>query len=124
MQVQDGVSLNRGEGALQVRLLGLDTLQVDIDGLIAEVRDQILARFAAILATTNDRNHRIEVIKRNLVALKDVLAFASPRQQVDGAAAYHIDAMINEVLDGLHQAHFLRLAVGHSQEDHAERFLH
>ena len=32
--------------------------------------------------------------------------------------------MVDEVLDGLHQAHFLGLAVHHRQQDHAETFLH
>ncbi len=32
--------------------------------------------------------------------------------------------MINEVLDRLHQAHFLGLVIHHRQQDHAETFLH
>ena len=45
-------------------------------------------------------------------------------EQVGGAAADHIDAVIDEVLDGLNQAHFLGLVVHHRQQDHAEAFLH
>ncbi len=32
--------------------------------------------------------------------------------------------MINEMLDGLDQPHFLGLSIGHRQENHAEAFLH
>ena len=46
------------------------------------------------------------------------------RQQVGGAAPHHIDAMVDEVLDRLDQSHFLRLAVDHGEEDHAEALLH
>ena len=53
-----------------------------------------------------------------------MLALASLHQQVGGTPPHHIDAVIDEVLDGLHQAHFLRLAIDHGQEDHAEAFLH
>ena len=60
----------------------------------------------------------------SLVALEDVLALASLQQQVGGAAAHHVDAVIDEVLDGLDQAHFLGLVVDHGQEDHAEALLH
>ena len=45
-------------------------------------------------------------------------------KQVGSAAAHHIDAVIDEVLDGLDQAHFLGLAVDHGQQDHAEALLH
>ena len=45
-------------------------------------------------------------------------------QQVGGAAAHHVDAVVDEVLDRLDQAHFLGLPVDHRQQDHAEAFLH
>ena len=45
-------------------------------------------------------------------------------QQVNRAPAHHVHAVINEVLDGLHQPHFFGLSIHHRQENHAEAFLH
>ena len=53
-----------------------------------------------------------------------MLAVTRLLQQERGAAADHIDAVIDEVAHGLHQAHFFRLAIDHGQEDHAEALLH
>src|SRR5207248_9712611 len=53
LQVEDGVSLDRRKRALQRRLFGLDALQVHVNRLIAEVRDQVVARFATVLTATN-----------------------------------------------------------------------
>ena len=64
------------------------------------------------------------MIERGQVAFENVFAVFGFREQVGGAAADYIDAVIDEVLDGLHQAHFLGLVVHHRQQDHAEAFLH
>ncbi len=49
------------------------------------------------------------------------LALAS---RIRGAAADHVHAVVDEVLDGLHQTHFLGLVVRNREQDHAEAFLH
>ena len=53
-----------------------------------------------------------------------MLAVAGLVEQVGGAAAHDIDAVIDEVLDRLDQPHFLGLSVHNSEQDHAEAFLH
>ncbi len=45
-------------------------------------------------------------------------------QQEGGAAADDFDAVIDEVLDGLDQAHFTGLSVDHREQDHGKTFLH
>ena len=70
------------------------------------------------------RDDVVEMIERGLVAFENVLAVLRLAQQVSGAAAHHIDAVIDEVLDGLDQAHFLGLPVDDGQQDHAEALLH
>ena len=64
------------------------------------------------------------MIERGQVAFENVFAVFGFREQEGGAAADHIDAVVDEVLDGLHQAHFLGLPVDHREQDHAEAFLH
>ena len=64
------------------------------------------------------------MIERSEVAFENVLAVFGFREQEGGAAADHIHAVIDEVLDGLDQAHFLGLSIHHRQQDHAEAFLH
>ena len=64
------------------------------------------------------------MIERGQVAFENVLAVFGFCEQVGGAAADHIHAVVDEVLDGLDQAHFLGLTVHHRQQDHAEAFLH
>ena len=64
------------------------------------------------------------MIERDLVAEQDVLALPRLAQQVGGAAAHHIDAMIDEVADGIRQRQLPRLAVDHREEDHGEALLH
>ena len=64
------------------------------------------------------------MIQRDFVSFKNVLALFGLHQQVRSPSAHHVHAMIDEVLDGLDQPHFLRLPIHHSQQDHAEAFLH
>ena len=96
----------------------------DADRLAGEVFDEVDAGIGAVFAAANDADDVVHAIERSLVALEDVLAVARLLQQERGAAADHIDAVIEEVVDGLHQAHFLGLVVDHGQEDHAEALLH
>ena len=65
----------------------------------AEIGDQILARFAAVAAAADDGDHVVEVVERQLVAFQDVLAVAGLGQQVGGAAANHVDAVLDEVAE-------------------------
>ena len=123
LQFEDGVGLNAGERLFGIEL-GSAAGGVDVDLLAAEIGDQIFAGVAAIGAGANDGDHVVEVIERGQVAFENVLAVFCLRQQVSGAAADDIDAMVDEVLDGLDQAHFLGLAIDDRQQDHAETFLH
>ena len=134
LQFEDGVGLHRVERTREVvgampfsdsRLAGLRRFAFrHVDRLAGEILDQVGAGIGAVFAAANDADDVVHAIERNLVALEDVLAVARLQQQVGGAAAHHVDAVIDEVLDGLHQAHFFRLAVDHGQEDHAEALLH
>ena len=74
--------------------------------------------------SANHLDDRVQVVERDLVAFQDVFALARFFQQVNRAPAHHVNAVIDEMLDRLHQAHFLGLSVHHGQEDHAEAFLH
>ncbi len=64
------------------------------------------------------------MIERRKIAFEDVLAVFSFCEQIRSAAAYHVDTMLDEIFEGLHQAHFLGLVVRDRQQDHAEAFLH
>src|ERR1019366_7696408 len=64
------------------------------------------------------------MVNRNPVPNENVFALARLHQQVGGAPPRYVNAVIDEVLDGLHQAHFFGLAVDHGQKEHAEALLH
>ena len=53
-----------------------------------------------------------------------MLALARLAQQVIGAAADHVEAMIDEALERVEQAQLARLPVDDGQQDHAEVDLH
>ena len=96
----------------------------DCDRLAGEVLDEVVAGVNAVVAATNNADHVVNAIKRGLVSLEDMLSVARLLQQERSAAPHHVDSVIDEVLDGLHQAHFLGLAMDDRQEDHAEALLH
>ena len=121
LQFEDGVGLPGGEGLFGIEL-GSAAGGVDVDLLAAEIEHQVLAGIGAVGAAANDGDDVIEVIERGEIAFENVLAVFRLLQQVGGAAADDIDAVIDEVLDGLDQAHFLGLAVDHRQQDHAKNF--
>ena len=123
MQFENCVGLNRGERLVRI-LLWRAAGDVDIDLLAGKVGDQVLASFGAVGAGANDGDHVVEVIERGQVAFENVLAVFGFREQVGSAAADHVDTVLDEVFDRLHQAHFLGLVVRHRQQDHAEAFLH
>src|ERR1700691_724448 len=123
LQLENGLGLDRGERPLGIQLGGAAG-DVDVDFLASEIGDQGLAGVSAIGAGAHDGNDVVEMIERGDVAFENVLALFGLHQQVSGAAADDVDAVIDEVLDGGDQAHFLGLAVDHGEEDHAETFLH
>ena len=112
-----------GERLLRIAL-GRAPGGVDVDLLAAEVGDQVVARIGAVGAGADDRDDVIEMIERDQVAFENVLALRALSQQVGSAAANHVDAVVDEVPDGLHETQFPGLAVDHGQQDHAEAFLH
>ena len=123
LQFEDGIGLFGGEGLLGIEL-GRAAGGVDVDLLATEVEHQIFAGFGAVGAAANDGDDVVEVIERLEIAFEDVLAVFRFLQQVGGAAADHVDAVLDEVLDGLDQAHFTGLSVHHREQDHGETFLH
>ncbi len=123
LQFEDRIGLACSEG-----LVGIEPWSaaggVDVDLLAAEVEHQIFAGVGAVRAAANDRDDVVEMIERRQVAFENVLAVFRLLQQVSGAAANDIDAVLDEVLDGLDQAHFAGLSIDHRQQDHREAFLH
>jgi len=71
----------------------------------------------------DDPDHGVEIVERDLQAFQNVLAFASLAQQENRPPLHYVDAVVDEELDGIGQAQFLRLAVGYGQEDHGKTFL-
>ena len=123
LQFQNRVGLLGAERILRVGLREASR-QVDRDLFAGEVRHQVVARLGPVLAAADDRNHMVQVVQRLLVALQNVRPVLGLLQQERRAPADHIDAVVDEVLQRLHQSHLARLAVHHGQEDHAEAFLH
>src|SRR5207245_11703095 len=97
---------------------------VDVNLFPCEVSDEIVTCFATVRAASDDDNHVIHVIQRDLVAFKNVLALFGLHQQVRSPSTHHVHAMIDEVLDGLDQPHLLGLCIPHGQQDHPEASLH
>ncbi len=64
------------------------------------------------------------MVECNLVAEQDVLALARLAQLERGAAAHHVDAVVDEVEDRIGQSELARLVVDHRKKDHGEAFLH
>ncbi len=128
LQLEDGVGLAGVEALLGLvaadRHTRLAAVDVDLDRASAEVRDQVFARLHAIAAAANDGNNVVEPVHGGDVAFQDVLTVLGLAQQVGGAAAHHVDAVINKMIDRRNQPHLLRLAIDHRQEDHAEALLH
>ena len=121
LEFEDGISLLGGEG-----LFGIDPRSaaagVDVDLLAAEISDQVLAGVGTVRAAANDGDDVVKVIQRLEVTFEDVLAVSRLVQQVGGTAADYIHAMLDEVLDGLDDAHFTGLSVDHRQQDHLRSF--
>ena len=79
---------------------------VDVDLLAAEVEHQIFAGVGAVGAAANNGDDVVEMIEGGEIAFENVLAVFRLLQQVGGAAADDVDAVLDEVLDGLDQCPF------------------
>ena len=83
-------------------------------------RDQTVAGFARRGRGADQLDDRVQIFERLLEAEQDVLALARLAQQVIGAAAYNVDAMIDEAPQYISESEFARLPVDDGQHDHAE----
>src|SRR5579863_9593655 len=122
LQFEDGISLPGGERLFGIEL-GSAPGSVDVDLFAAEVHHQVFASVGAVGAAANDGDDVVEVIESGEVAFEDVLAVFRLLQQVGGAAADDVDAVLDEIFNGLDQAHFAGLSVDHCQQDHGKTFL-
>src|SRR5579872_3510066 len=123
LQFEDGIGLPGSEGLFGIEL-GSAPGGVDIDFLAAKVLDQVFAGIGAVGAAANDGDDVVEMVEGSEIAFEDVLAVFRLLQQVSSAAADDVDAVLDEVLNGLDKAHFTRLSVNHREEDHREALLH
>jgi hypothetical protein len=123
LQFENGFGLARGEGLFGVKL-GSAAGGVDVDFLAGEIGDQVFAGLGAVGAGADDGDDVIEMIERVEIAFEDMLAVFGLLQQERGAAPDYVNAVIDEVLDGLDQSHFAGLAVDHREQDHGKTFLH
>src|SRR5438067_10391093 len=83
-------------------------------------RDQRLARFPGGRCGADEPDDLIHIVERDAEAEQDVFTLASFAELVIGAAPNHIDAVLDEVLDGGDQAQLARLAVDDREIDDAE----
>src|SRR6185437_10190394 len=104
--------------------LGCAAGGIDVNLFAGKVSDQIFTGLATVRAAANDGDDVVNMVKRSLVAFKNVLAIFRFLQQEGGTPSHNIHAVINKMLDRLDQAHFFRLVVHHSQKNHAEALLH
>src|SRR6185312_6615989 len=123
LQFEDRFSLNGAERLLWIEL-GRAAGGIDVNLFAGKIRDQIFAGLATVGTAANDGDYVVNVVERDLVAFKNVLAVFRFLQQKGGPAADHVHAVINKMLDRLDQAHLFWLAVDHSQKNHAEALLH
>ena len=119
LQFDDGLGLLFGQ--LRQRLGGARGLEIKrVEDELRRRGDQRFARFFGRSGGTDEADHFIDVVEREAESEQDVLALAGFAQFVIGAAAHHIDAMLDEVLDGRDQAQLARLAVDDREIDDAE----
>src|ERR1700689_2444882 len=123
LQLEDGVGLAGGERLFRIEL-GRAAGGVNVDFLAAEVEHQIFAGVGAVGAAANDGDDVVEMIEGGQVAFENVLAVFRLLQQVGGAAADHVDAVLDEILDGLNQAQLAGLSVDDRQQNHRKTLLH
>ena len=119
-------------GELGEDLLPLETgqaLQLHVEDRLrldqrqAELRDQSVARLGGIAGPSDQRNHRVEVIERNLQAFENVPARFRLAQLELGSPANDLSAELDEALDQLQQRQHLRPPADDREHDDAERRL-
>ena len=119
MQFDDGLGLLFGK--LRKRFGGAGGFEIKrVEDELRGCGDQGFARFFGRSGGADQADHFIDVVERHAEAEQDVLALARFAQFVIGAAADHIDAMLDEVFDGRDQAQLARLAVDDGEIDDAE----
>ena len=112
LQFDDGLRLPLGESLISNRF------RLRIGGRIEG--HQAVARFPWRLGVADQLDHGIQIVERALEAEQKVLALARLAQQVVGAAANHIDAMIDEAPEHVGQTQLARLTADDGQHDDAE----
>ena len=113
--VEDLLPLEAGQ-PLQLHVE--DGLRLDLRQ--AELRHQAVARFGDGLRPANQRDHRVEVIERDLQPFEDVIARLGLPQLELGAAAHDLAAELDEALDQLEQRQHLRPPADDGEHDDAE----
>src|SRR5271154_3070314 len=144
LQLEDGVDLNRRQAigdrpcnfafersdavlpAIQLDAFDFPGLSVLCDGdvLLGKIVEQVLLGIGAARGTSNDPNDGVQMVKSDLIADEDMLAFLGFAQLEARAAQHNVAAVFEKQLDERNQAQFARLARNDGQQDHAERFLH
>ena len=118
LQFDDGLRLLLAELAQRI---GVDGPEINFVKLELRGRGhQRIARFLGRLRGADQPDHFVDVFESQLEAEQNMLALARFAQHVIGAPAHHIDAVLDEVLDGVDQAQFARLAVDDREIDDAE----
>ena len=116
--VEDLLALEAGE-ALQLHVE--DGLRLDLAE--AELRHQAVARLGRVLRRADERDHRVEVVERDLQALEDVGARLGLAQLELGAPAHDLAAELDEVSISSTSVQHLRPAADDRQHDDAEAAL-
>ncbi len=86
----------------------------------AELRHQPFACFRRRLRRADQRDHRVEVIERDLQPFEKVIARFRLAELELGAAAHDVAAEFDEAFDQLEQRHHLRPATDDGEHDDAE----
>src|SRR5207247_2238077 len=89
-----------------------------------EALHQRLASFGRTLGFANQRDHRVQIVKRLLQALQNVGARFRLFQIEAGAPQHYLAPMLEEDVQGVYQRELARLPVYDCEVDHAERLLH
>ena len=112
-------SRSRPGQALQLHVE--DRLRLDLRQ--AELRDESFARHARICGASNQRDHRVEVIERDLQPFQDVPARFGLAELELRSSTNDLAAELDEVVEDLEERQHLRPAADDRQHDDAERRL-